>query len=72
METKLKKIAKVAREQPKKIFTSLLHLVNEKMLENCHIEMDGKKSPGFDGVTKKDYGENLKDNLKDLVIRIKE
>ena len=71
METKLKRIAKVARKQPKERFASLVHLVNEEMLENCHIEMDGRKTPGVDGVTKEDYGENLQDNLKDLVARMK-
>ena len=71
METKLKRIAEAARERPKERFTSLVHLVNEEMLEICHREMDGSKAPGVDGVTKEDYEENLQENLEDLVARMK-
>lgn len=71
METKLKKIAKVARERPNERFTSLVHLVNEEMLRKCHRETDGSKAPGVDGVTKDDYGKNLEENLKELVNRMK-
>jgi len=71
METKLKRIAEVAREKPKERFTSLVHLVNEEMLKICHREMDGSKAPGVDGVTKETYEENLHENIKDLVARMK-
>jgi RNA-directed DNA polymerase len=33
--------------------------------------MDGKKATGVDRVTKEEYEENLNDNLKDLVARMK-
>ena len=71
METKLKRIAEVARERPNEKFTSLVHLVNEEMLKLCHHEMDGNKAPGVDGVTKEEYGENLQENVKELVERMK-
>lgn len=38
------------------VFTSLGHLINKEMLENCHVQMDGTKAVGIDGVTKEEYG----------------
>ncbi|GAB6172390.1 hypothetical protein JCM15765_18680 [Paradesulfitobacterium aromaticivorans] len=52
-------------------FTSLAHLINADLLRTCHLEMDGKKATGVDGVTKEAYAENLEENLEDLVARMK-
>jgi len=71
METKLKRIAEVAKAKPNERFTSLAHLVNEKMLVECHYEMDEKKAPGVDKVTKGEYEKNLMSNIQDLVGRMK-
>lgn len=71
MYTKLAGIAKVAKERPQEKFTTLAHLINEEMLAICHKEMDGRKAAGIDAVTKQAYGENLEQNLKDLVQRMK-
>lgn len=71
METKLERISKLSRENPDMVFTSVGHLINEEMLKSCHRDMDGKKAVGIDGVTKADYEENLGENLKDLVGRLK-
>ena len=71
METKLERISKLSRENPDMVFTSVGHLINEEMLKSCHRDMDGKKAVGIDGVTKADYEENLEENLKDLVGRLK-
>ena len=37
----------------------------------CHIQMDGDKAVGIDGVTKDEYGKNLEANLELLVERLK-
>lgn len=72
VQTKLEEIAKVAKERPQERFTSLAHLINVEMLRTCHKEMDGKKATGVDRVSKEAYGENLEENLKDLVRRMKQ
>ncbi len=71
METKLARIAEVARTKPNEVFTSLAHLINEEMLKQCHQEMAGKKAAGVDQVTKEEYEANLEDNVADLIIRMK-
>lgn len=71
METKLERISQLSRENPEMVFTSIGHLVNEEMLKECHMEMEEGKAVGIDGITKEEYGKDLKENLKDLVSRIK-
>lgn len=71
METKLARIADKSRNEKRPIFTSLYHLINEELLKQCHKELDGNKAEGIDNVSKKEYAENLDENIKDLVIRLK-
>jgi len=71
MQTKLERIAKIAKERPEERFTSLVHLINEESLIQAHRQMKAKKVPGIDKVTKDKYEENLKENIKDLVTRMK-
>ena len=49
METKLARISQLSKENPDMVFTSLGHLINKEMLENCHVQMDGTKAVGIDG-----------------------
>lgn len=71
METQLLRIAELAKSQPKLKFTSLVHLLNEESLIQCHNQLPNKKAAGVLGTTKEQYGENLRENIKDLVIRLK-
>lgn len=71
METKLERITQISKEQPKTIFTSLYHLINEELLLQCHKELDGSKAVGIDKMTKDMYNANLEANIKDLVTRLK-
>jgi group II intron reverse transcriptase/maturase len=71
MGTKLDRIEEMSASNPKMVFTSLYHLLNEELLRNCHKEMDGDKATGVDDITKAEYEANLDDNLKDLVGRLK-
>ena len=71
METKLERIAEVARTKPKERFTSLIHLINYEMLVKCHHELDAKKAAGVDEVTKEEYERNLPENVKNLIDRMK-
>src|SRR4051812_13357965 len=71
METKLLRIAELAKSNPKMKFTSLAHLLKEQSLVQCHQELPNKKATGVNGTTKDQYGENLKENIENLVNRLK-
>jgi len=69
--SKLKLIAEKARKDKGFKFNSLAHLINEESLSWCYGELKVNKAPGIDGVGVLKYGENLDENLKDLVERMK-
>jgi RNA-directed DNA polymerase len=69
--SKLKLIAEKARKDKGFKFNSLAHLINEESLSWCYGELKLGKAPGIDGVSVLKYGENLDENLKDLVERMK-
>lgn len=71
METKLERIAQIARTNPKEEFTSLIHLINKETLIKCHKEMKEKKAVGVDKTTRAMYGEKLEENIEDLLGRMK-
>jgi len=71
METKLIRIAQIAKEKPKEVFTSLYHYLNEEVLVKCHQELKGDKAVGVDEITKANYAENLKENIHHLVEALK-
>lgn len=71
VETDLARIRRKAEADKTLVFTSLFHHVcNKDNLRQCYKEMDGKKSPGIDGMTKAEYGKNLETNLTDLSERL--
>jgi RNA-directed DNA polymerase len=70
-ETKLKRIAWLSARDKDKKFSNLMHHINEESLKVCYYELDGKKALGVDGITKAEYGENLDENIKELVIKLK-
>ena len=72
METKLARISQLSSENPEMVFTSVGHLINKELLKECHRDMDGNKAVGIDGITKEEYGENLEENLNELVRRLKQ
>lgn len=71
MRTKLERIARIAKERPKERFTSLVHLINEESLIQAHRQMKAKKAPGIDKITKDKYEENLTENVRGLITRMK-
>ena len=71
METKLDRIAEIAKERPSEKFTSLAHLLNEEMLLQCHKEISGNKATGLDNITKAEYEQTLDSNIKELVAKLK-
>lgn len=72
METKLLRIAQIAKEKPEEKFISLAHHINIETLTESHREMKAGKAAGVDGETKSEYDKNLANNLKDLVRRMKQ
>ena len=40
-------------------------------LEDAYHQLDAKKAPGIDKVTKELYGERLAENLEDLINRVR-
>lgn len=71
METKLERIAKVAKSKPNEKFTSLIHLINKETLVKSHNEMKAKKASGVDEITKELYDNNLLENIDSLIARMK-
>ncbi|MCY9670842.1 group II intron reverse transcriptase/maturase, partial [Paenibacillus alginolyticus] len=71
METKLARIAEVAKAKPEERFTSLAHLLNKQMLRDSHLKLPADKATGVDKVTKVAYEEQLEENLDDLIARMK-
>jgi group II intron reverse transcriptase/maturase len=69
--TKLALISERAQKEPKLQFTSLAHLLNEGFLKECYYSLGRDRASGIDGVSWKEYGEHLDENLKDLVARMK-
>ena len=47
MNTKLQRIADIAKENPKEKFSALIHHVNKEMLMQCHKELKGNKAQYF-------------------------
>lgn len=72
METKLARIAELAKTKPDTKFTFLVHLLSEELLKQCHHELPSKKATGIKGTTKEIYGEQLDENISDLVKRLKQ
>ncbi|MCD9022562.1 group II intron reverse transcriptase/maturase [Cohnella silvisoli] len=72
METKLTRIAEMAKADPKVRFTSIGHFIDAKALMESHEEMEPGKATGVDGVTKEKYEVNLEANVENLVGRLKQ
>lgn len=74
METKLARISQLSyenRNNPTFRLLSLAHLIDMKMLIDCHRSMDKGKAVGVDGITKEIYSEHLSENLEGLLDRMK-
>ncbi len=71
METKLTRIAQIAKERPDARITSLAGLINKESLMESHRKMCGKKAVGIDKITKEEYDINLEDHIDSLLDRMK-
>ncbi|WP_409241725.1 group II intron reverse transcriptase/maturase [Bradyrhizobium sp. CB1015] len=66
----LERIRRTARERKKERFTALLHHINPDLLAAEFFALKKHAAAGADGVTWRDYEQNLKANLEDLHARI--
>jgi group II intron reverse transcriptase/maturase len=70
--TDLKRIGEKARKEPGLVFTSLYHHIYDvDNLRACYHALDADKAAGADGVTHREYGRNLEENLGDLSGRLR-
>jgi len=72
VETKLNLIAEIARKDRKCKFNNLAHNLNVTNLKECFYLLKKNKAPGIDGVRFEEYEQNLRQNLENLVFRMKQ
>ena len=66
----LERIRKVAKERKKEKFTALLHHISIDLLDEVFYELQENAAVGVDGLTWRDYEQNLELNLEDLHARV--
>jgi group II intron reverse transcriptase/maturase len=69
--TKLDRIGELSANNRNLVFNNIGHLINADMLKEHYQELDGSKAIGIDKVTKAAYGENLDENVKVLIQKIR-
>lgn len=70
LSTKLDRIAKLAEEMPSAQMRTLAHHIDVEWLHEAHRLTRKSGAPGIDGQTAKDYEQNLRANLEDLLRRM--
>lgn len=71
MQTSLRGIAKKAQEQKKHRFGNLYEMLNEEFLLDCWRYIRKDAAYGVDRVSAEEYEENLEENIRQLVERLK-
>ena len=71
VSTKLRRIAQLAQEDPKRAFLSLAHHIDVSFLREAYRRTRKDGAVGVDEQTAQDYAENLDANLADLHQRFK-
>ena len=71
MQTSLLAIAKKAQEKKDLRFFNLYRLIDETLLLDCWRDIRKKAAYGVDGISAREYGENLIVNIRNLVDRLK-
>jgi retron-type reverse transcriptase len=66
----LERIRKVAKERKKERFTALLHHISIDLLDEAFYELKENAAAGVDGLTWRDYEQNLERNLENLHARV--
>ena len=66
----LERVRRVARKDRDVRFTALLHHVSVDRLREAYRAIRPGAAAGVDGVTWRDYGQHLEENLRDLHARV--
>ena len=69
METGIEEIRRQSRSYPR--VENLMRDVNRESLMTMHLKQPARKAKGVDGVSKAEYGENLEENIGNLLERMK-
>lgn len=72
MSTELERISERAKQDHTLQFTSIAHLLTVEMLGEAYQRLRKDASPGVDGVTAKEYEQDLAGNLQDLHRHLRE
>jgi RNA-directed DNA polymerase len=72
MSTKINRIAELAKEDPKRQFYSIAHLITAEKLHEAFRGLRKDARAGVDGVTYEQYEANAEENIRQLHQRIKE
>ncbi|MCP4605221.1 MAG: group II intron reverse transcriptase/maturase [Proteobacteria bacterium] len=71
ISTRLQRIAKLARENPKMVLLTLAHHVDEMFLYEAYRRTRKDGASGIDGQSAQNYAVNLDENIKDLLNQFK-
>jgi hypothetical protein len=71
MSPELLKVTERAKRDPKMRFFSLAHLIDEEALERAYRRIRKDAAVGVDGITKEQYGLELRRNVANLHSRMK-
>ncbi|MHC4433229.1 MAG: reverse transcriptase domain-containing protein [Planctomycetota bacterium] len=71
ISTRLQRIAQQAVDYPQMVFTTLAHLMDVEFLREAYHLTPKDRAAGVDGVTAREYGENLEENLSNLHERLR-
>ena len=69
MSNEIVRISNIARQY--KQVDTVMYALNKENLKQSAMKIAGNKAVGIDNVTKKEYAENLDDNIEDLIARMK-
>ena len=69
MSNEIIRISNIARKY--KQVDTVMYGLNKENLKQSAMKIAGNKAVGIDNVTKKEYVENLDDNIEDLIVRMK-
>ena len=72
MSTDISRIAELAKEDPKRQFLSIAHLITSEKLHEAFRNLRKDASAGIDGVTYEQYETNAEENIGKLHQRLKE
>jgi RNA-directed DNA polymerase len=71
ISTRLQRIAKLARQDPKMVLTTLAHHIDIEFLREAYRRTRKDGAVGVDGGTAASYAEGLDENLRSLLDRFK-